>query len=132
MNESNCDKEMLQFTRNTVIGFNGSKPLVTMDLYNSLESKIHKDFVVSWGAFTLVIDAWHETHSENEETIFGNLKEYSKSYNIICHFKPHSLHFPPIIFFHFYFFAYGISSSSLNRQDIWTYYLIVELQAINS
>ena len=69
--ESGCDKVKLRFARNTAIGCDGSKALVTLDPYNSLEADIHKDLVGSGGAFTLVIDARREDHYENEETIFG-------------------------------------------------------------
>ena len=68
---SDWDKVKLQFARNTVIGWYGSKALVTMDPYNSLKEDIYKDIVGSGGAFMLIINAWHEDHSENEETILG-------------------------------------------------------------
>ena len=41
MYEFDCDKVKLNITRNKVIGCNGSKALVTMDLYNSLKANIH-------------------------------------------------------------------------------------------
>ena len=71
MYEYDYEKVKLQFSRNTVFGCNGSKALVTLDPYNSLESDIHKDIVGSRGAFILVIDAECEDNSENEETILG-------------------------------------------------------------
>ena len=40
-----------------VIGCNGSKDLVTVDPYNSLKTKNHKDIVGSGGTSMLVIDA---------------------------------------------------------------------------
>ena len=45
----------------------------------------------------LVIDDRSEGHSENKEAILGALKQYSKCYNNICHFKPHPLHVFQII-----------------------------------
>ena len=72
--ESDCDKVDLKFTRNTVIGCNRSKSLVAMDTYNSLKADIHKDLVGSRGKSMLVIDAWCEYHSENEETIFESFQ----------------------------------------------------------
>ena len=61
--EFECDKVKLKFARNTVIGWDGSKALVTMDSYNSLEADMHKDLVGSGGAFMLAIDARHENRS---------------------------------------------------------------------
>ena len=52
-----------------VIGCKGSKDLVTIDPYNSFESDIYKNIVVSGGACIMLIDAWCEDRSENEETI---------------------------------------------------------------
>ena len=71
MYEYDYEKVKLQFSRNTVFGCNGSKALVTLDPYNSLESDIHKDIVGSRSAFILVIDAECEDNSKNEETILG-------------------------------------------------------------
>ena len=71
MYESDCDKVKLQFMRNTVIGYDGSKAFLKIDPYNSLKADTHKDPVGSKGAFVLVIDDWREDHSENEETILG-------------------------------------------------------------
>ena len=56
MYEFDCDKVKLKFTRNKVIGCNGSKALVTMDLYNSLKANIHKDLVKYGGILMLAID----------------------------------------------------------------------------
>ena len=36
-------------------------------------------------------------HSENEETILGVLKQYSKCNNIIYSFRPHSIHVCQIV-----------------------------------
>ena len=55
--ESDCNKVKLQLASNTVIDCNGFKALVTMDPYNSLESDIHTDIVVSGGSFVLVINS---------------------------------------------------------------------------
>ena len=52
--------------------------------YKSLEAYINKDLVGS--GYTLM-------------KFEGALKKYSKCYNIICHFKLHSLHFCQIIIF---------------------------------
>ena len=68
-----------------------------MDLYNSLESNIHKYIVWYRDAFTMLINNRNEDHSENKETILGLSQQYSKSYNIICNFKAHSLHVCQII-----------------------------------
>ena len=98
MYKSDCNKVKLQFVRNAVIGCDGSRALVTMDPYNSLEANIHKDLVGSGGAFMLVIDVRREDHSENKKkTFWGALKQYSKCYNIICQFKPHSRHVCQIV-----------------------------------
>ena len=48
MYEYDCENVRLELTRNTIIGYNGLKSLVTMDPYNSLD--IQKDLVVSVGA----------------------------------------------------------------------------------
>ena len=66
-----------------VIHCGGSKAPVTMNTKNSLEANIHKDIVRSRDAFVLLIDAWREDHSENEETFLGAIKQYRKCYNII-------------------------------------------------
>ena len=58
--ESDCEKFKLRFARKTVIGCDGSKALVKMDPYNSLEYNTYKDIVVPIGAFTLVINAQRE------------------------------------------------------------------------
>ena len=71
MYESDCDKVKLQFVRNKVVDWDGSRALVTMDPYNSLEIDINKDIFGSGGALILVTDVWHEEHSENEEAILG-------------------------------------------------------------
>ena len=71
MYDSDCGKVKFQLVRNTVIGCNGSKALVTMDPYNSLEANIHKDLVGSRGSFMLVINDQQEDHYENKETTFG-------------------------------------------------------------
>ena len=71
MYESDCDKFKLKLARNTVIGCNGLKSLVTLDPYNSLEADIHKYLVGSRGGFVLVINSQREDHSENKETILG-------------------------------------------------------------
>ena len=73
MYEHDYDKVKLQFERNTVIGCDGTRALVTMDLYNSFKPGIHKDLVGFGGAFMLVINAWREDHYENEETFLGAL-----------------------------------------------------------
>ena len=57
MYEFDCDKVKFNITKNKVIGCNGSKALVTMDLYNSLKANIHKDVVASGGTLMLAIDA---------------------------------------------------------------------------
>ena len=71
MYESDCDKVKLQFAINVVIGCNGSNAIVIMDPYNSIEAIIYKGLVGYGGMFMLVINDWHEGHSENEETILG-------------------------------------------------------------
>ena len=68
MYESDYDKVKLKFTRNTVIGCNGSKALVTMDSYNSVIADIHNYLVGFGGTLMMVMDDWREDHYENEET----------------------------------------------------------------
>ena len=63
MYEYDCVNVKLRFTRNTDIGCDGSKALVTMDPNNSLEASIIKYLVGSRGTFMLLIDAWSEDHS---------------------------------------------------------------------
>ena len=65
MYESDFNRFKFLFVSNLVIEFDGSKAIVTMDPYKSLESDIHKDLVGSIGAFIMVIDAWREALSEN-------------------------------------------------------------------
>ena len=69
MYDSGYDKVKLQFLRSTVIGWDGLKFLVMIGPYKSIEGDIHKYLAVSGGAFMLVINAWHEEHYENEDTI---------------------------------------------------------------
>ena len=71
MCEYDCNKVESQLTRNTIIGCDTPKALMTMDPYNSLGANIHKDVVGFGGVFILVIDSWHDDHSENDETILG-------------------------------------------------------------
>ena len=62
MYESDYEKVKLKLTRNTVIGCNVSKALVTMDSYNSVKADIHNYIVGSGGTLMLVMDDWHEDH----------------------------------------------------------------------
>ena len=64
MYEYDCDKVKLLFASNTVIFCNVLKYLVTIYPYNSPKSYISKYLVVSGGAFTMVINAWHGFHYE--------------------------------------------------------------------
>ena len=71
MYDSDCNKFKLKFLRNVVVYCNYSKYLRTMDPYNSPEVDIHMDIVGSRGSFMMVINAQHEDHYENEESITG-------------------------------------------------------------
>ena len=62
---------------------------------------------------------------KTRKPFFGALKQYSKCYRIICHFKPHYLHiYTNMISPLFCFRAYEISISHLNSHDIWKYFLL--------
>ena len=65
MYDSDCNKVMLQFTRNAVFVCNVSKALVTIDTYKSLDVDIHKDLVTPRGAFTMRIYAGRKNHDGN-------------------------------------------------------------------
>ena len=69
--ESDWDKVKLKLALNNIIGYNRSQNLVMIYPYNSPKGDIHNDLVGSKGEFVLAIDAWHEDHSKNEETILG-------------------------------------------------------------
>ena len=53
-------------SKNTVIGCDVSKVILTIDPYNSPETNIHKDIVGSGGEFKLVIYDQREEHYENK------------------------------------------------------------------
>ena len=57
MYESYCNKVKLKFARNAVIGCGGTKQLVMMDPYNTLEAEINKDIFGYRGALILVTNA---------------------------------------------------------------------------
>ena len=49
----------------------------------------------------------------------GALKQYSKCYNIICHFKPHSLHVCQTIIFPYFISVYMKFQVVLSTGDIF-------------
>ena len=65
------DKSKLKLSLNNIIGCNKCKNNLMMYPYNSPKGDIQNDLVGSEGEFVLAIDAWHEDHSKNEETILG-------------------------------------------------------------
>ena len=106
MYESDCDKVKFQFTRNTVIWCNRLDTLVNIDIYSSPKANINKDLVVSIGSLMLLINDWREgPFMKMKKQFWGALKQYSNCYNIICHFKPHSLHVFQIFILQYYIYV---------------------------